>query len=178
MPRNFSKFFRSSVWYSHLAFLSFANRSQVLKEVSETITISMGPKTSMRPVVDGAGNLKGFEKVRRIENQSTGEYEIQKVETQQATDDDDDEEDDGLECEGMTEDDIQAEKQYQEEQKQEREQVMLKNWKKFTEETDSLNKQIREAKAEGSNTTKDESATPFTTAKTVSLSRPHVGPEN
>ncbi|KAJ5900097.1 hypothetical protein N7495_004841 [Penicillium taxi] len=131
-PRNFSKLFRSSL----------------LKEVA-VMESSLSSPTAKRPIFDEEENLTGFEDVRRVRRED-GEFDIMKFDRAPSRNDEESSDEDELECEGISEEDVQAEKQYQEEQKQEREQVMLKNWEEFVAETENLNKQAREANSQPS----------------------------
>lgn len=117
---------------------------------------SRGP---MRPVFDEGGNLLGFEKVRPVVN-SEGYREFRKQDEKRevievAEGKGDPKEVVDVECEGMSEEDIQAEKRYKEEEKQkileqygrEETQLMLKQWEKYVENMEAFNKRRREEKA-------------------------------
>ncbi|KAK9858052.1 hypothetical protein MYU51_018801 [Penicillium brevicompactum] len=134
---------RKTKWFS----------SNPFREVAITETITFGPRsTIMRPVLDNEGNIIEFELVKRVMN-SEDQYEFHKVPQEKEPDNQETAEEEGfpvevneVECEGMSEEDIEAEKQYQEEEKQKQEQLMVKEWEEFLKETETMNQQLREGK--------------------------------
>lgn len=116
----------------------------------------MGPvTTSKRPVYDQDGKLTGFEPVQRSQKDRSDSplqddyyYEIEKTGEPEATDAVGDAEDDEVDDEGMTEEDVQAEREEQEQIKQQRNQVMLEDWNAFVKETETMNEYLAKERLE------------------------------
>lgn len=100
---------------------------------------------------DDQGNLTGFELVERVAN-SEGGLEFKKVEEKEEENDNEETaegegfalEMNDVECDGMSEEDIEAEKRYQEEQKAKNDQEMIKEWEEFVKETEEISKARKE----------------------------------
>ncbi|KAJ5776446.1 uncharacterized protein N7511_001457 [Penicillium nucicola] len=120
-------------------------------DFSFNMACSFGPvSTSERPVYDEDGKLSGFEAVRRVkkEREDDSYFEIEKTEEPKKADAPEDaEDDDEVDEEGMTEEDIQAERAEQKALEDERNQMKLETWNNFVKETESMNRNLAEARA-------------------------------